>query len=325
MKSLNIPNPSPLLSAGKLMKKSSKKFLGILFISVGIFTTTCSAAAETTAALNVDTDLNQAVFSSPEAAAESITDAISGRDREKIGVILGLSAAQLLPLNNISQESVEKYLQGYAKSHSLQPVSEGQYLIAIGEENWTLPIPITKGSQGWYFDTEAGIERIRIRRIGRNEMATILSVLAYYDAQLEYAVKERDGDGVLEYAQKFISTDNLHDGLYWETSGNEMLSPLGPLFADTTPDGAYHGYYYRILTSQDANANGGAFSYLKDNQMTGGFALIAWPAEYGNTGVMSFIVNQDGIVYQQDLGPDTAELAVQIQGFDPAPGWAPVE
>ena len=325
MKLLNTLNTSPLLSAGKVMKISSKKFVGILLVSIGVFTMTCSTAAETTPALNVDPELNQAVFSSPEAASQTITDAISGRDREKIGVILGLSAAQLLPLNNISQESVEKYLQGYAKSHSLQPIGEDQYLIAIGEENWTLPIPIFKASQGWYFDTEAGIERIRIRRIGRNELAAIQSVLAYYDAQLEYAAEDRDGDDVLEYAQKLISADNQHDGLYWETSGDEMPSPLGPLFADTTPDGAYHGYYYRILTSQGANADGGAFSYLKDNQMTGGFALIAWPAEYGNTGVMSFIVNQDGIVYQQNLGPDTAELAVQIQGFDPAPGWVPVE
>jgi len=325
MKLLNHTNPSPLVSAGKLMNLSSRKFLGIIFVIASISTMTCSTAAETTAALNVDPNLNQAVYSSPEAAAQSITDAISGREREKIGVILGLTAAELLPLNNISQESVEKYLQGYAKSHSLQPVGEEQYLLAIGEENWTLPIPIIKGSQGWYFDTEAGIERIRIRRIGRNELAAIQSVLAYYDAQIEYAAEDRDGDGVLEYAQKFISAENQHDGLYWETSGDETPSPLGPLFADTTPDGAYHGYYYRILTSQGSNANGGAFSYLEDNQMTGGFAMIAWPAEYGNTGVMSFIVNQDGIVYQQNLGPDTDELATQLQSFDPAPEWVPVQ
>lgn len=324
MKLFNHPNQSPLLSAGKTMNLCSKKILGIIFVSVSIFTMTCTSAAETTA-LNVDPGLNQAVFRSPEAAAQAITDVIADRDREKIGVILGLSAAQLLPLDNISQDSVDQYLKGYAKSHSLQPVGEGQYLLAIGEENWTLPIPITKGSQGWYFDTEAGAERIRIRRIGRNELAAVQSVLAYYDAQLEYAAEDRDGDGILEYAQKFISAENQRDGLYWETSVNEQQSPLGPLFAEATPDGAYYGYYYRILTSQGTNAKGGAISYLNDNQMTGGFALIAWPAEYGNTGVMSFIVNQDGIVYQQNLGADTAKLATQLPSFDPASVWVPVD
>jgi len=325
MKLFTYHTQSPLFSAGKLMNLSSKKILGILFVSVGIFYMTCSTAAETTTALNVDPDLNQAVFSSPEAAAQAITDVIADRDREKVGVILGLSAAQLLPLNNISQNSVEKYLQGYAKAHSLQSVGEGKYLLAIGEENWTLPIPIIKGPQGWYFDTEAGYERMRIRRIGRNELATIQSVLAYYDAQLEYAAEDRDGDGILEYAQKFISAANQRDGLYWETSSDEQQSPLGPLFADTTPDGAYYGYYYHILTSQGANAKGGAFSYVKDNKMVDGFALIAWPAEYGNTGVMSFIVSQDGIVYQQNLGADTAVLAKQLESFDPGPEWVPVQ
>jgi hypothetical protein len=149
-------------------------------------------------------------------------------------------------------------------------------------------------------------------------------VLAYYDAQLEYASQDRNNNGKLEYAQQFISTENTHDGLYWETAAGDTLSPLGSLFVNDTPEGAYHGYFYRILTSQGEAAKGGAADYVVNGEMTGGFALIAWPAVYGRTGVMSFIVNQKGIVYQQNLGPDTDERASNILSFNPADKWTMV-
>lgn len=307
------------------MKTIIRKFSAAFLISISLFSAAGPAIAEATDKLVIDPVLEQAVFSTPESAAQTITDAIFDRDREKISLILGLNTTALLPLDNIKPEAVDKYLAAFSASHTLEPAGNDRYLLAVGKDNWTLPIPIVKGSQGWYFDAEDGIERIRIRRIGRNELATMQAVLAYYDAQFEYAAEDRNNNGVLEYAQQFISSNNEKNGLYWETSAGGPPSPLGPLFAEAKPEDAYHGYYYRILASQGEQAKSGAYSYLIDDHMTAGFALIAWPAEYGNTGVMSFMVNQDGIVYQQDLGPDTAEIALVMQSFNPAAAWVPVQ
>ena len=198
-------------------------------------------------------------------------------------------------------------------------------LLAVGEDEWTLPIPIVAGASGWYFDVDEGLERMRIRRIGRNELATMQAILAYYDAQMEYAEEDRDENGLLEYARRFISTPGTRNGLYWEAEPGETPSPLGPLMADHTPGGGYHGYYYRILEGQGEHARGGAYSYLLDDRMRAGFAAIAWPADYGDSGVMSFIVSHDGIVYEQNLGPDTASIASAMTLYDPGPGWTPAK
>ena len=304
------------------MTSNSKKLLCILLVSASLFSS--SYAKDQTIELTIDPDIKQAVFASPEIAAEAITNAISERNKEKMGKILGLSATQLLPLERIKQEKIEEYLKAYSTSHVLKYESADQSILSVGKEGWTLPIPIIKAANGWHFDTEAGKNRIRIRRIGRNELAVMQVVLAYYDAQLEYASKDRNKNGVHEYAQKFISTGNTHDGLYWETAEGETLSPLGSLFVNDTPEGAYYGYYYRILSSQEGGGKSGKEEYIIDGRMTGGFALIAWPAVYGRTGVMSFIVNQDGIVYQQNLGLDTDEKARNILSFNPADQWTAV-
>jgi hypothetical protein len=307
------------------MKTIIRKLTTGFVLGISLCFATGPALAEVTDNLVLDPTLEQAVFSSPESAAQTMANAISNRDREKVALILGLTTNELLPLDNIRKETIEKFLDLYATSHLLEPAGKDQYLLAIGKDKWTFPIPIVRAPQGWYFDTAAGSERIRIRRIGRNELAAMQAVLAYYDAQLEYAAADRNGNGELEYAQKFISSANQKNGLYWETAAGDEPSPLGPLFARGTPEDAYHGYYYRILTTQGDQARGGAYSYLVDDRMTEGFALIAWPAEYGNTGVMSFMLNQNGIIYQQDLGPDTEEIALAMQGFNPNVGWVPVQ
>ncbi|MEA1888937.1 MAG: DUF2950 domain-containing protein [Pseudomonadota bacterium] len=275
--------------------------------------------------LTMDADLNQAVFTTPEIAAQAFTNAVTDRNRDKIGKILGLNAEQLLPLDNIKPEKIKKYLKAYSETHTLKAESDEQKILSVGKEDWTLPIPIIKGTTGWYFDSVSGKNRIRIRRIGRNELAVMQVVLAYHDAQIDFASIDRNANGEREYAQKFISSENVHDGLYWETADGEELSPLGSLFVNDTPEGAYHGYYYRIITSQGDAAKGGAENYVVDGLMTGGFALIAWPAVYGRTGVMSFIVNHDGIVYQQNLGQDTADAAMAVQSFDPSSDWSPAQ
>ena len=177
-----------------------------------------------------------------------------------------------------------------------------------------------KGADGWAFDLAAGEPELRARRIGRNELDAMQAALAYVDAQEDYAREERDGDGALEYARRFVSSDGSRDGLFWEDDGTGE-SPLGPLFGDDTPDGAWHGYHYRILEAQGPSAPGGAYSYLLGDNMSRGFALVAWPARYGDSGVMTFMVSHDGEVFEKDLGPDSATQAAAMAVFDPDSSW----
>ena len=291
----------------------------LLFIAAG------PAFADKEATSDADPVFRQTVYATPELAAQALTDALDSEDRAALKKMFGEKFSELLPLDPIDREDVEKYLALYAEQHRLIPEQEQKFMLAVGKEKWTFPVPIVEVHNGWYFDTTAGIEEVRIRRIGRDELATIQASLAYYDAQKEYAEQDRNDDGVLEYAQQFISTPGSHDGLYWETGPGEPQSPLGPLFADNQlPDDAYHGYHYRILKSQGKSAPGGAYNYLIGGRMTAGFALIAWPATYADTGVMSFMISHDGIVYEQDLGPESASEAEAMHSFDPGPGWTPV-
>ena len=187
-----------------------------------------------------------------------------------------------------------------------------------------LPLPLAKGEEGWHFDTHAAVEEIRIRRIGRNEEHAIEAVRAYHDAQTDYSEIDRDGDGVLEYAQRFVSSDGQYDGLYWADEPGVEESPLGPLFGDELPDGEWQGYHYRILTAQGPSAPGGAYSYLLGDNMSRGFALVAWPARYGDSGVMSFMISHDGQVFEKDLGPEGGQLAGAMSSFDPDSSWLEV-
>jgi hypothetical protein len=191
-----------------------------------------------------------------------------------------------------------------------------------------MPIPLVKGEEGWRFDTHRAAEEILNRHIGRNELAAIQVCLAIVDAQREYATQDADGDGVPGFASKFVSSPGKRDGLYWETREDEPLSPIGPLLAAAANEGAdstgltpFHGYLYRMLTKQGKNAPGGAYDYRANGKLLGGFAVLAYPARYGLSGVVSFMVNQDGVVYQKDLGQNTATLAAKMTEFDPDPSW----
>lgn len=275
--------------------------------------------------LKVDPDIGQAVFATPEEAAKIFVLAVEKHDEEMLGKVLGTDYREVLPLDEVDSEDVDKFLKAWKQHHTLLPEGDKKMLLAVGEDEWTLPIPIVQGTSAWHFDIDEGLERIRIRRIGRNELATMQAVLAYYDAQMEYAEQDRDGNGILEYARRFDSTPGSQDGLYWEVEPGDAPSPLGPLMADHEPGGGYHGYFYRILDAQGEHASDGAYSYLIGNQMRAGFAVVAWPIEYGESGVMSFMVSHTGIVYERDLGPDSASIAQAMPGFDPGPGWTPVQ
>ena len=298
---------------------------GLLLAGTVLFTVSCSESEQANEELTVDPVLGQAVFAMPENAANAFTLALINDDMEMLSKVLGADYHEVLPVDEVDSEDVGNFIAAWEKHNTLLPQGDQKMLIAVGEGEWTLPIPIVAGASGWYFDVEEGLDRMRIRRIGRNELDTMQAVLAYYDAQMEYAQQDRNGNGMLEYAQKFVSTPGTQDGLFWEVETGATLSPLGPLLADRSEGGGYHGYFYRILQAQGENARGGAYSYMLGDRMQAGFALIAWPEEYGESGVMSFLVSHAGIVYEQNLGPDGADIAEAMSAHDPDADWIPTE
>lgn len=269
----------------------------------------------------------QQAFANPDSAAEALVAALGTTqgDPERLAALLGDDWQTWIPTDAIERKDVDAFLALYREKRAIQPDAPGRAQLVVGNTPWTFPLPLIQGKDGWRFDTKAGGEEIRARRIGRNELATIQSVRAYHDAQMDYAEVDRDGDGVLEYAQQFMSSDGQYDGLYWPEEPGIEESPLGPLFGDDLPDGVWHGYHYRILDGQGQSAPGGAYGYKLGDNMSRGFALIAWPAEYGDSGVMSFMISHDGQVFESDSGPDGDQQARAMTLFDPDSGWHEVE
>lgn len=267
----------------------------------------------------------QETFQQPEQAAQALVDALGTdkADLSKLERLLGHGWEDYVPTGT-DREDVQAFLDRYRERHAIEPAGDRRALLSVGNEPWTFPIPLVQGGQGWSFDLKAGGEEIGNRVIGGNELAAINSALAYHDAQMEYAGADRDDDGVLEYAQKFVSSDGDHDGLYWSEDDSGQISPLGPLFGDATPETEWHGYNFRILTAQGASAPGGAYDYLIGDDMTRGFALVAWPADYGRTGIKSVMISHDGQVFEKDLGPRGADLAMGMKLFDPDDSWQAV-
>ncbi|CAB3747377.1 DUF2950 domain-containing protein [Paraburkholderia humisilvae] len=270
----------------------------------------------------------QAVYPTADAAADAFTNALATNDHGAMKHVLGDHYTRFIPTTDIGQDDIYGFLGEWAKGHKIVEDATPRNghpsaHLEVGNDGWTLPIPLEKVAGGWRFDTPAATDEMLTRRIGRNERSAILTSQAYVDAQNDYRNLTQ------HYAQKFISAPGQHDGLYWDTAPGEQESPLGPLAATMqrhiAPGEAYHGYHFRILTAQGTHAQGGAQSYLQDGVLKKGFALVAWPAEYGKTGVMSFIVNQDGQVYQKDLGPHTASAVDAIRSFDPDTSWQPAQ
>lgn len=264
-------------------------------------------------------------FSSTEKAADTLYQAIKAKDNKQIDQLFGAESSYLLHFDEVDAEDIEHFVIAWSISHKIIIEDEQYHYIEIGSNQWTFPIPIVKKGEKWIFDVLTGAENINIRRTGRNELAAMQTVLAYYDAQLEYVQVDRNGDGTFEYAQKFISTEGQKDGLFWSTKEGEALSPLGSLLDNKTPKSAYHGYYYKILNSQGNYAKGGTLDYIVDGKMTSGFALIAWPSEYGRSGVMSFMINKEGVIYEKDLGYDTHKKGDWIKRFDPNSSWTKLQ
>jgi hypothetical protein len=272
-------------------------------------------------------------FASPEQAAQELIAAARAGDSAALLAVLGPDAKEVVRSGDAAadRDARRRFVKAWGEANRLVKAEDGVALLVIGKDEWIFPIPIVKDASGWYFDIKEGKEEILNRRIGRNELSAIRAVQAYVDAQREYYLRNPQHDELLQYAQKFASSKGKRDGLYFPIKAGEPPSPLGPLFdrlqpgaeGGTAKRAPYHGYYYRILKGQGPDAPGGAYDYLAQGRMIGGFALIAWPAAYGNTGVATFFVNHDGVVFEKDLGPGTAAAVRKITLFNPDKTWKP--
>ena len=270
----------------------------------------------------------QRSFATPQEAVAALVAAVRSGDSRSIGQVLGPGSDKLIRSGDpvADRLSRERFLATYDKRSKIESDDAAKATLLVGDSDWPFPFPIVRRADRWTFDAKSGADEILNRRIGRNELAAIQVCLAYVDAQREYALKEGSGNGLHAYAMKLVSAPGKKDGLYWPAGDGEPQSPLGPLASKAKEEGyagqPYHGYYYRILTAQGAAAPDGAYDYVVDGRMIGGFALIAYPARWGASGVMTFIVNHEGVVYQKNLGRRTAAVAASITRFDPDASWS---
>jgi hypothetical protein len=277
----------------------------------------------------------QELFGTPEAAVDALVGAAKSGDTKAILGVLGPDGQAIVSSGDpVADTNVrEDFIAAYDAKHAIEMEGDGTQTLMIGNDAWPFPIPLVNKAGEWQFDTKAGLDEILRRRVGRNELSAIQVALAFVQAQNEYASLDPAGLGRGVYAQRIVSHPGKKDGLYWPTAEGEEPSPFGNLAAQASAEGykvgekpiPYHGYYYRILTRQGAGATGGAYDYLVKGKMKGGFALIASPAEYGNSGIMTFMVNHDGTVLEKDLGPKTAKLAAKIEAFAPDQTWTAVD
>jgi len=309
-------------------RRSTTAWLALSVLSVCFVLGLCTARAA------LAQESGQKTFSSAAEAADAFAAAVQNNDEAAMLAILGPSARDLISSGDpvADKERHDTFSAKYRASHQFAGAADGRTFLYIGAENWPTPIPLRQNGSQWYFDTDYGKQEILFRRIGANELDVIKVCGAIADAQRDYFGALHDGASDHQYAQRFHSTAGTQDGLYWEVKeGAQPQSPLGPLVAEAASEGyqhtaqphPFHGYFYRLLTSQGANAPGGAKSYIVAGKMTGGFALVAYPASYRDSGVMTFIVNQDGQVYQKDLGPNTGQIAGAMVAYDPDATWQP--
>ncbi|HEY6094160.1 MAG TPA: DUF2950 domain-containing protein [Gallionellaceae bacterium] len=271
----------------------------------------------------------QKSYASPQAAVAGLLDAVKSNKQAKLGAILGASGNRLIRSGDAVADAQGRasFVKAYGEANRLMFEGDAKAVLIIGKDSWPFPIPLVKDADSWRFDTQQGEQEILDRRIGRNELAAIQVCLAIVDAEREYAASHLDSDGVPEYAARIVSTTGKHDGLYWPDKADEPQSPLGPLIAAAASEGyppalsPYHGYFYRILTAQGEDAPGGEYAYFIKGKMIGGFAVIAYPARYGASGIKTFMVDHDGAVFEKDLGNDTGALAPKAVKYNPDPSW----
>jgi hypothetical protein len=314
----------------------------VAFLSVGLFSNLAaaqSAGKQAASAEKVSTSqkstgpqAGQQTFPSAADASQALIAAIQKDDEAALLKVLGLNAKDIISSGDPAEDKQTRaqFAQKYQQMHRLVTEPDGTTTLYIGAENWPTPIPLMHKGSAWYFDTAAGKQEILYRRIGKNEMAVIQTCSELVDAEKEYYAQPHDGGADRQYAQKFFSDPGKQNGLYWESASGETNSPIGPLVAVAENEGQqapdrnlepFQGYYFRVLKTQGPKAPGGSHSYIADGKMTHGFAFVAYPAEYRSSGVMTFIVSQDGIVYEKDLGPHTSQMAKTMTQYNPDAGW----
>jgi hypothetical protein len=287
--------------------------------------------------LNAQAVSGQKTFSSPLEAMQALVDAARTGDPAQLEPLLGPQAPQLIASSEAgaAKELLAGFVKAYGEKHSLSVEAQGVEYVQVGSSDWPFPFPLVRDGKAWYFDVDRGNQEILDRRIGRNELGAIAVCEGYVQSQIEYGSKGRDGNPSGSYAQQFLSDPGKQNGLYWPVEKGQPHSPMGPLVASAAIEKSlrqsaaapapYYGYLYKILTEQGPDAPGGAKSYIVDGKLTGGFALIAYPAQYQYTGVMTFIVNQDGVIYQQDLGDQTGDLASKTTAYNLDSSWEPAQ
>jgi hypothetical protein len=312
-------------------KTQSRRIAVLAFAAIILFTAGCSKKSEGFVA-----NSGPQTFASPDDASTSVYTAAKSGDTPALLAIFGPDGTDLIVSGDPVQDKAgrDKFAAEYEEMHRWRTLANGGEVLMVGSDNYPFPFSLMKNSSGrWYFSSASAKEEILARRIGGNELATVDVLNAMSDAQIEYFSQTHDGSSVYQFAQKFVSDDGKQNGLYWKAADDRSESPLGPLAADASADGygggtqpaPFHGYFYRMVTKQGSHAQGGAKNYIVNGNMTGGFAILAYPAEYRNSGVITLMINQDGIVYEKDLGPKTADLAKAITEFDPDDTWKPVE
>jgi len=305
-------------------------------LSMVIFITLVASGSLSAAEEAETTDKAQG-FASPEEASKALVDAARGNDKNKISMLFGSEYAQIFSSGDDVEDANNRadFVKMAEEKSSVENQEANKAILHFGQNDWSFPVPVVNNGGQWRFDAEQGKQEILNRRIGRNELNTLGAVRGYVEAQNEYASIDRDGDEVSEFATKIRSEPGKFDGLYWETAPGQPESPLGPLFAEAKAAGyqakgstetamPFHGYLYKILTRQGGNVPGGKYDYIINGNMIAGFALVAFPAVYGSSGIMTFVVNHRGKIYQKNLGPKTTELAVAMKAFDPDASWEEV-
>lgn len=310
------------MSTGRRVSRSTRA-LAALLCALGTLTALAPASLRAQ-------DTEQKTFPSAHQAAAALVAANRDNDVGALEQILGTQAASLISSGDETQDKSDRahFVSLYEAHHRFVATAPGRLTLVVGKDEWPLPIPLIKSDGAWRFDSAAGAKQLLYQRIGANELAAIKVCHAIHQAQLDYAASGHDGNPPGAYAQRFRSQPGTQNGLYWPVAEGEATSPAGPLLADAEVGGyergkgqPFHGYYFRILKAQGSHAHGGAEDYVIDGRMTGGFAVLAYPVEYGGSGVMSFLVSRHGKVFERDLGSSTAEAAEAIKAFDPDPAW----
>ena len=308
--------------------------LGLAFggLPVASLAQTPPAAAAPAAAAS------QQNFASAEDAVNALVKALQANDQKSLLEIFGPGSEKLVSSGDAVADAAarQKFLELYGESHVLTPQPDGSVTLVVGNDSWPMPIPLVQAAGRWQFDATTGAQTIVDRRIGRNELLTIQALLSAVAAEQDYFARMKQANGTGVYAQRLFSTPGQQDGLYWDAAAGAPDSPMGPFIEQAQDQGypgatqkgvqvPYHGYYFHLLKSQGPDAPGGAVNYIQNGKMTGGFAFMAWPVVYGSSGIMTFVVDQDGVVFQKDLGPETLKTVATIQSFDPDLSWARID